>query len=114
MTRARSTFLLAMTAAAGIVLPPAALHGQSLPSPARRRVVLLVDTPGDALMNRIRAEVAALGLEVEPRAIDEPAVGVAPAWLVTKVAGTPIPALPDRAFALLVVTSEPTFYAVRF
>jgi hypothetical protein len=62
---------------------------------------------------RGRKLVAALGLEV-PRRIDEPAVGVAPAWLVSRVVRTPIPALPDRAFALLVVTSEPTFYAVTF
>jgi hypothetical protein len=61
-----------------------------------------------------RKLIAALGLEVDRRALDEPAVGVAPAWLVAKTVGAPIPALPDRAFCLLIVTSESAFYTVKF
>jgi hypothetical protein len=59
--------LFAIGAAAAIALPPAALHGQAVPPTDRRRVVLLMDTPGDPLMARIRAEIASLGLEVVVR-----------------------------------------------
>jgi hypothetical protein len=65
--RASWRHLFAIAAAAGIVLPPAALRGQPLAQHAHRRVVLVVDTAGDALMLRIRAEVASLGLEVVVR-----------------------------------------------
>ena len=61
-----------------------------------------------------RKLVAALGLDLDRLAVDEPAVGIAPAWLVEKIVGAPIPALPDRAFCLLVATSDSAFYTVKF
>jgi hypothetical protein len=74
-------------------------------------LVVVVCEHGD---ERSRKLVAALGLEVERRAMDEPAVGVAPAWLVTKVVGPVIPMLSEGEFGLVVVTSKPAFYAVKF
>ena len=60
-----------------------------------------------------RQLVAALGLDVDRMDVHEPAIGHAPAWLVTKVVGTPIPALSDGLFCLLVVSSGVAIYSVR-
>ena len=62
---------------------------------------------------RGRQLVAALGLDVDRMDLHEPAIGLAPAWLVTKVVGTPIPALSGGFFCLLVVSSEATLYTVK-
>jgi hypothetical protein len=74
----RSTYLLPLVAAVGIALHPASLRAASPPAgsaPAQlagpndhRRVLLLVDSPGDPFMDRIRAEVVSLGLEGVVRA----------------------------------------------
>jgi hypothetical protein len=58
---------LAIAVVAASALPAAAVHGQPRAARDHRRVVLVADTPGDALMGRIRAELAALGLEVVVR-----------------------------------------------
>ena len=67
MTRSHWTHLFVFAAAAGIALSPAAVGGQPVAPHDHRRVVLVMDTPGDALMVRIRAEVVSLGLEVVVR-----------------------------------------------
>jgi hypothetical protein len=61
---------------------------------------------------RGRRLATALGLDVDRVGAGEPAVGIAPGWLVEKLVGASIPTLTDRAFGLLVVTSEWTFYTV--
>lgn len=64
--------VLAIVAAAGIALPPATARAQPAAPREHRRVLLLVDTPGDPFMGRIRAEIASLGLEVVVRAPQGP------------------------------------------
>jgi hypothetical protein len=56
-----------MVAAAGIAFLPAGLRAQPQEPRDRRRVLLLVDAPGDPFMARIRAEIASIGLEVVVR-----------------------------------------------
>jgi len=56
------TWAFAATAWAAKPAPPA----------DHRRVLLLTDTPGDSLVERIRAEVASLGLEIVVRRADGP------------------------------------------
>ena len=70
----RSRYLLSLVAAAGIALHAGEPAGGE-PAQRRwqrrmidRRVLLLVDSPGDPFMDRIRAEVVSLGLEVVVRA----------------------------------------------
>ena len=74
MRRAASRHLLviATATAAGIVLPSASLWAQPPEPREHRRVLLLVDPPGEPLMGRIRAEVTLLGLEVVVRAPQGP------------------------------------------
>lgn len=52
--------MLTLVLLAAIALPSASPRAAS---PDRRRVLLVVDTPGDPFMDRIRAEVASLGLD---------------------------------------------------
>ena len=65
----RSTYILPLVVAVGIALHPASLRAAQLARPNdHRRVLLLVDSPGDPFMDRIRAEVVSLGLEGVVRA----------------------------------------------
>jgi hypothetical protein len=64
-----SRLLLSLVVAGAIGLHPASLRAAQPPAPAdHRRVLLLVDSPGDPLMDRIRAEIVSLGLEGVVRA----------------------------------------------
>jgi len=72
-----SKCLLSLVAAAGIALhagsPQAASVRAQVAAPQDRpRVLLLVDSPGDAFMDRIKSEVVSLGLEVVMRAPQGP------------------------------------------
>jgi len=69
-TRSRWLFLvLAATIALHAGSPQAASLLAQLAGPDdHRRILLVVDSPGDLLMNRIRAEVVSLGLDVVARA----------------------------------------------
>jgi hypothetical protein len=49
-----------------------AARSQPVDTPVRRRILLLVDKPGDAFMGRIRAEIASLGLDIAMRAPSGP------------------------------------------
>jgi hypothetical protein len=64
----RSRGLLAIVVVAAIALPAARARGEAESRPNRRRVLLLVETPGDPFMARIRAEIASLNLDVVVRA----------------------------------------------
>jgi hypothetical protein len=61
-------YLLAVLAAAWMGLLPARAPAQPLQEPVHRRVLLLADKPGGPFMERIKAEIASLGLEVVMRA----------------------------------------------
>lgn len=72
-----SRCLLSLVAAAGIALqagsPQAAsLRAQEATPKDRPRVLLLVDSPGDPLMDRIRSEVVSLGMEAVVRPAQGP------------------------------------------
>ena len=60
--------MLAVFAAAWVGVWPASLQSQPLPPNQHRRVLLVVDRPGDPFMGRIKAEIASLGLDVVTRA----------------------------------------------
>jgi len=66
--RLRSRGLLAIVSVAAIALPAAGTRADVDSRPDRRRVLLLVETPSDPFMARIRAEIASLNLEVVVRA----------------------------------------------
>jgi hypothetical protein len=69
----RAALLAAVVALAGIELSPWVVRASPAP-PARqnRRVLLLMDSPGDPLMGRIKAEIASLNLEVVARSPQGP------------------------------------------
>ena len=54
--------------AAWVGVLPASVQSQPLQTREHRRVLLLVDKPGDPFIGRIKAEIAALGLDVVTRA----------------------------------------------